>query len=614
MIEKMKKVTIITLSERREKTVSQLRDLGVLHIVDLVTRNDESENTEKRLERLNSVQAAIRERLSKKEIVEFKELSHDEVLRLSDALYEALAEKKSLVDLLARLYQERERTGIFGSFNPDDLKELEKDGICLNFYQISDKDKKKLASTDKDFITLSEGRSCIVASVNCILTREMGAQPVGLPERRLEDVESEILLSEMRVKEIDKTVLDAKAYLKAFSVSAGKLEDEVMFLRAKGSFKEEDSIIHLQGYVPEKWEDRVRKAAHENSWALLLEDPGEEDAPPTLLKYKGFVRIIKPVFDILGTVPGYRERDISSYFLVFFSIFFAMIIGDAGYGLIFLLAGVLMNIKARKASDLNILIYVLGFFTLVWGALTGTWFGSEYILMNVPFLQKLVIPSLTNYPAIMGVDPDYAQSMMMKFCFILGVIQLSLACVLNITEKIKNRDLSFVADLGWLINVLVLYLLVLFLAVGETVDMKIVASGVATGFLLVCVFSGQGPGIPFLKGLVSGLGGFFTTFLDTVSCFSNIMSYIRLFAVGMASLAIAQSFNGMAEGMLSGFALPAGILVILLGHTLNLVMGLLSVVVHGVRLNLLEFSGQLGMEWSGYNYEPFGNKATDNII
>lgn len=141
--------------------------------------------------------------------------------------------------------------------------------------------------------------------------------------------------------------------------------------------------------------------------------------------------------------------------------------------------------------------------------------------------------------------------------------------------------------------------------------MGLVAGVVGVGFVLVCVFGSQQPGVPFVQGLKSGLGGCFTTFLDTVSCFSNIMSYIRLFAVGMASLAIAQSFNDMAAPMLHGFALPAGILIILIGHTLNLVMGLLSVVVHGVRLNLLEFSGQLGMEWSGYNYEPFCEKGTN---
>ncbi len=197
----------------------------------------------------------------------------------------------------------------------------------------------------------------------------------------------------------------------------------------------------------------------------------------------------------------------------------------------------------------------------------------------------------------------------MKFCFILGASQIGLACVINVVSKIRAKNLSFIADIGWLIDVLVIYMLVLFLVLNEKVNFSLIVGGVAFGFVLVCLFGKQEPGLKFSKGLVKSLSDAFTVFLNTISCFGNVMSYIRLFAVGMASLAIADSFNEMAGGMLSGFALPAGILVLVIGHALNLVMGLLSVVVHGVRLNLLEFSNQLGMEWTGYNYDPFKETA-----
>ena len=141
------------------------------------------------------------------------------------------------------------------------------------------------------------------------------------------------------------------------------------------------------------------------------------------------------------------------------------------------------------------------------------------------------------------------------------------------------------------------------------VPFTIIVVGIATGFILVCLFSEMAPGKSFGQGMKESLGGFFTNFIDTISCFSNVMSYIRLFAVGLASLAIAQSFNGMAEGLLSGFALPFGVLVLIIGHAVNLVMGFLSIVVHGVRLNIMEFSGQVGVEWSGYKYEPFKKKV-----
>ena len=186
---------------------------------------------------------------------------------------------------------------------------------------------------------------------------------------------------------------------------------------------------------------------------------------------------------------------------------------------------------------------------------------------------------------------------------------MSLGTLIAIKRKISAKNLSWIADLGWLIAVCAMYLLALYLIIGENIPMKPVFGLIGVAFVLVVIFGEMGPDRTFGQGLKAGLGSAFTQFLNTISCFGNVMSYIRLFAVGLASLAIAQSFNGMAEGLLSGFALPFGILVLIIGHAVNLVMGFLSIVVHGVRLNIMEFSGQVGVEWSGYKYEPFKKKV-----
>jgi V/A-type H+-transporting ATPase subunit I len=145
--------------------------------------------------------------------------------------------------------------------------------------------------------------------------------------------------------------------------------------------------------------------------------------------------------------------------------------------------------------------------------------------------------------------------------------------------------------------------------VGENIPMTPVIIGVAVSFILVIVFGGMSPKKTFAQGLKAGVGGAFTAFLDTISCFGNVMSYIRLFAVGMAGLAISQSFNGIGSGF-SGVLIIMGIAVVIIGHALNIIMCLLSVIVHGVRLNVLEFSGQVGLEWTGIAYEPFKKHKT----
>jgi V/A-type H+-transporting ATPase subunit I len=130
---------------------------------------------------------------------------------------------------------------------------------------------------------------------------------------------------------------------------------------------------------------------------------------------------------------------------------------------------------------------------------------------------------------------------------------------------------------------------------------------ILAGIVVVLMFSEQREGAGFLKGVGYGLANIFPTALDSISAFSDLISYIRLFAVGLATVEIAKSFNGMAAGMAADGALGivAAVLILFLGHTLNLIMGALSVVVHGVRLNMLEFSRHLGMEWSGIPYRPF---------
>ena len=246
---------------------------------------------------------------------------------------------------------------------------------------------------------------------------------------------------------------------------------------------------------------------------------------------------------------------------------------------------------------------------MVWGAVTGTWFGLEGA-MKIPFLKALVIPSFANYPEYFGVTAGDQQNAIMKFCFTIGAVQLALACVMNIKRKLGEKNLSWVADLGWLCSICAMYFVVLFLVIGQNVALGPVAGVIGCGFLLVVLFGVMSPDKSFSQGLKAGLADAFTVFLNTISAFGNIMSYIRLFAVGLASLAIAQSFNNMAAGF-QGPLIVVGALIMIVGHALNVVMGLLSVVVHGARLNLLEFSGQLGMEWAGIAYHPF--KKFDKI-
>ena len=154
-------------------------------------------------------------------------------------------------------------------------------------------------------------------------------------------------------------------------------------------------------------------------------------------KYLKVSRLIKPVFDILGILPGYREPDISLWFFLFFTLFFAMIIGDAGYGCLILIGTIAYAAKSKKFNNAVYLLFVLSIVTIIWGAITGTWFGLESA-MNVPFLRALVIPDFANYPGYFGVTALTQQNTIMKFSFSIGAIQMALGSLISIKKKLSN--------------------------------------------------------------------------------------------------------------------------------------------------------------------------------
>ena len=601
MIEKMNLTHIVALEQNKDQMVSALRDLGVLHISEKCSAD----------EKINA-RFALLQKLS----IELSEYAPkektDETILNDDDFEEMFQNTKKALERKAILEEERtnkllniDKISAWGDFDPQKVKELKENGLDFHFYRIDKKELKKLSETqDIKYIRLASVDKMDTVAVLGELSRDITATEFSLPEKGISQLKSEIMLCETELAKINDTLKNYALQLESYKAALIKTQNDAEFSSVKNTAKSQDGLVWLTGYIPVSETEKFVACAKENGWAYQYETVEVDDGfVPTKVKYNKLTSLMKPIFDILGTVPGYGEYDISFWFLSFFTLFFAMIIGDAGYGVIFLIAAIVLVLKSKKFTNATLLLTVLSVATIIWGAVTGTWFGIESA-MKVPFLKALVIPSFANYPQYFDMETASVQNSVMKFCFSIGVIQLSLACLMNIRRKITRKDLSMLADIGWLLSICALYFMVLFLVINQPTNIKIVAAVVAVGFLLVAVFGGMSPEKTFAQGLKSGLSDTFTVFLNTISAFGNVMSYIRLFAVGMASLAIAQSFNNMSAGF-SGPLLIVGIIIAAVGHIMNIVMGFLSVVVHGVRLNLLEFSGQLGMEWSGTAYEPF---------
>ena len=600
MIEKMKIVRIVTTARHKDDMLTQLRELGAVHFAEKRSADPECTERFSSLSRMASLLGDYAPEGPQPPV-----LSDEEFDKLFAKAEEALRSRAACEEELKAASSQLESLSEWGEFSPADVRALKSEGYDLHLLKLG---KKELLALEKE----SGVRSVRLAPVGkmqaaCVIgdvPPAFEANEFPLPQKGSAELRRDVARCEKGIADAGEALREAAKHLNSFNDQMLKAQNAAELSSVRNTVQDEDGLVCLTGYLPLSEADAFRKAASENGWAWAMDDPAEDDERvPTKIRYSKLTRLMAPVFDILGTVPGYREYDISFWFLCFFALFFAMIIGDAGYGAVFLLCAAGYAAVKRRVNDAVMLLFVLSGATVVWGALTGNWFGLKGA-MDIPLLRSLVIPSFAAYPEVFGVSAGDQQNSIMKFCFIIGTVQLALACVMNIRKKFREKSLGWVADVGWLMSICALYFVVLMLVVGESVDLQPIALVVGAGFLLVVLFGGMSADKTFLQGLKAGLANVFTDFLDTISAFGNIMSYIRLFAVGMASLAIAQSFNDMASGF-SGPLVIAGALIMIIGHLLNMVMGFLSVVVHGIRLNLLEFSGQLGMEWFGTAYDPF---------
>lgn len=636
MIAQMKKATILVLDSRRDQELGNLKRLGLLH-PEIERRTDE--RTETLTSQKELVMRALAELPTEDELAEGDVPAQpaaasdpslapgdgngfapgetlEDALESARSIHTAAEHRRGRRDVLEKIDAEIERVRPWGEFDPHELRELSERGIDVRLFSMSPKDFRKNAPEGP--IVLESGP----IAVRFALVWFNGAHPSGLTPEEIattpgvtEFRPSEVSPAELRKRREDELaeIAAVEKELVALSVRRPSLRaalDEIdRRLRdehVRLGMDTAERVAYITGYLPADSVDSLKQAASNNGWGLLVRDPDPEDHVPTKIKNPGWIRIIRPVFQLLGVVPGYRERDISFFFLLFFIVFVGMIIGDAGYGSILVAGGLITLARSGdRSKEGPALLLILGLSTLAWGAMTGNWFGYEPIGETAPF-SYVVVPALDSF------EPRSTQSVQ-AVCFVLAALHLSIAHIWNFIRELGEKPaIKAFAQLGWLSLVLALYLLVVSLFLGQAFPlygMYMIAGGIAAVF----VFSGQSADTGFLGGIARGLSGAFTTVFDVISAFSDIISYIRLFAVGLASVAIAQAFNEMAASIGGeGIGIALAILVLVFGHTLNLVMGALAVVVHGVRLNLLEFSGHLGMEWTGIEYQPFSehNRST----
>jgi V/A-type H+/Na+-transporting ATPase subunit I len=580
MIVAMKKVCIICQGKDATATVSQVRTAGVVHVEhqqipqgpDIAALQEDIGLASAALETLG--------RYNKDEAGSVPAQKQPADWKISS---------RHIVDLEKRLDQLREYSQTlkarisewerWGDADPQRIESLAHRGVFIRFYEIPAKEI-DLLPAGLIVKTISVHNGVGLCAIISRQKQELSYKEALLPKVSLTAMRYKLEQDGELETALTHDLIKHNAHRVIIQEHKALREKELEFQQAVAGMGKQGALAYVSGYAPIDSIHALEKTARDHQWAILVSDPGDEDNVPTLLRQPAWISIIRPLLDFLGITPGYRELDVSITFLIFFSIFFGILIGDAGYGFVYLLltAFFLQQKLGAKHARATLLLYVLSCSAILWGVLTGTFFGQEWLVLRG---INAFVPSLN--------DTKFVQA----FCFLLGAVHLSIAHSWRTIVKLPS--LAALADLGWLVIVWAAFFLARTLILSDPFPwfgMPLIYCGVG----LVVVFTN--PQKNMLKAVGEGLGAIA---LGLVNSFTDVVSYIRLFAVGMAGVAIANATNIMAAS--SGNSIAAFVIV-MLGHTLNLVLGPMSVLVHGVRLNVLEFSGHAGVTWSGSAYAP----------
>jgi V/A-type H+-transporting ATPase subunit I len=643
----MKKVSLIIQDKAQDEALDKLREVGVLH---LEKRNASSEALARVLDRKargDSAMALIRparapeKRKGKAEPekdqpsfgrrasdgvnaeTDFYSMDAVDAARpdLIDLLVGWGRDRKAMEDRLTLLGRERERIRRWGNFDPRSIHELAEAGLSLFIYELSPQVFGDIPR-DTRYILMGRDKDSVYILV---LDKEIpGLAPMVLPEKSLAEIDAEMAELAEGIKAMDKRFASFANRVPALEKDMADIQGHIDYESARAALEKVEEIPReyalswFAGFVPREDLGHLKRAAAENNWALLADDPGEDDMVPTKLKNNRLASLIRPLTDFLEVVPGYNEIDISGFFLFFFVIFFGMIFGDAGYGSLIILAGLIGVFKTAKKGVPPVLklLLLLGISNFTWGLLTCSWFGIKAALLP-DVLKNISLPLISNAVAARSArDQALVQQNLMILCFSLALLQLSIGHILAIAH---DRSLKLLSHIGSIAMLGGMYFIILSLiASNEVRKIPLYPMAVyvfAGGFALNFVFASYEGSIG--RSILESLKNIISVILGIANVFSDIMSYIRLWAVGLAGAAIADTVDTMAL-QIGGIAGPvvvhfivfilAGLLLIF-GHGLNLVLNVLSVLVHGVRLNTLEFSGHVGLTWAGIAYRPFAKPA-----
>lgn len=602
MIAKMKKLTFLVYHKEYDAFLKSIRDLGVVHVATKAQGGAENAALQESI-RLSARYAATIKMLQGLNVQSVG--AHDGNADKGTAALTEIEDLQQQMQQVAHRLQAVEKEIVqlepWGNFDPKSVTRLRDAGYRIDFYTCSDKQFKEEwtdlynatiinhVGSKLYFVTVTPDSECV----------ELEVEAAKLPDCSLADLYTK---KENLVKQNE----ELQTHLKELAASVipdlqaaqAQVHSQIEFSKVvlNTDSLADNKLMLLQGWAPAERIGEIKDFLATKEVYYEVADPTPEDDVPILLENKGFFRLFEPIMR-LYMLPKYNELDLTPFFAPFFMLFFGLCLGDSGYGLFILLAVSIYRLVAKNIAasmkPILTLVQLLGASTMVCGLLTGTCFGFNLYDIQLPLFQSMKE----------AISLDNQQ--MFNLSLILGGIQIIFGMIL----KAVNQTIQFgfkyaVATIGWiliLVSTAIAFAAPGFMPMGGTVHLVFLVIGVLMAYLY------NSPG----KNVFVNIGlGLWDSYNMATGLLGDVLSYVRLFALGLSGGILASVFNSLAAGMSPDNVIAGPIvmvLIFLIGHAINIFMNVLGAMVHPMRLTFVEFFKNAGYEGGGKEYKPFKN-------
>ncbi len=593
MITQMKKYTFLVFHRDYETFLTQLRDLGVVHITEKAAGMADDEHLQILLQKADHIKKTLAQ----------------------GAPDQLLQEKANIEQRIAATKKEAERMAVWGDFSAERIAELRQAGYALHYYACPTKQFEPewgISVAEQEsrryFVQVSHVGEILPELPDCCHEQTLNEKSANDLQKDVEGLNGLLVAQNARIE------LWAKENIPALEKELQDIRQQIDWQRVTLSTDTiaEGSLKLLEGFCPIDKEKELNQLLEQQSVYYQEEDPTEEDKTPIKLHNNWFARLFEPLTGMYGW-PSYQEFDPTPILGPFFLLFFSLCIGDAGYGLVLILAGFLIykgKLKIDMFKGMGPIIMALGVGSTIVGYLMGGFFGINLFQAEwfpawakAPMFNNLG-EGTTGKITMAGQEYD----VMMVLAIVIGVFHICLAMTVKaISYTVRYGFKNTLSAWGWLI---------------------LVVGGIATGILaMLKVLSPEATQIVLIViGAVSALGifvfntwgrnplinigsGLWDTYQMVTGLLGDVLSYIRLYALGLAGGMLGMAFNQLGE-MVLGTTPNVGtwigfILIITFGHVLNLLMACLGAFVHPLRLSFVEYFKNAGYEGQGVLYQPF---------